>query len=155
VPLLSSVPSSLVAAGDPGSTRLVYAMIAGLVVIGVTLIGLGVWLVRETRVDLPVLAPLERMGDRDWRRQTDPGTQRRILDQVRPDGAEPLGKKVSSPPSLDAEFEMAERPVTSMSDLSPPTPETRAPTPHGLVRPDLVGDLLDEPVDGSADSAER
>ena len=159
VPVLTSVPTSLVAAGDPGSTRLVYAIIAGLVLIGVVLLLLGVWLVRQTRVDLPVLAPLERMGDRDWRRQTDPGTQRRILDEVRPDGAEPLGTKVPSPPSLDAEFELADRPITSMSDLAPPVPDTRASTPAGLPRPDLLGDLLDDPipdpVDGSPETAER
>jgi hypothetical protein len=133
VSLLPTV-SSLLAAGDPGSTRLVYATIAGLVLIGVVLIALGVWLIRQTRVDLPVLAPLERMGDRDWRRQTDPATQRRILDEVRPEGAEPLTSE-PSPPSLDAEFELAARPVASMSDLAPPAPETRAATPAGIERP--------------------
>ena len=35
-----------------------------LVVIGVFLIGIGVWLFRQTRVDPELLAPLERMADR-------------------------------------------------------------------------------------------
>jgi hypothetical protein len=134
VSVLHFAPTSIVAAGDPGSTRLVYATIAGLVVIGIVLVVLGVWLIRQTRIDPPVLAPLERMGDRDWRRQTDPATQRRILDEVRPEGAEPLHSE-PSPPTPDAEFDLAERPVAPMSDLAPPAPYTRAPTPLGLKRP--------------------
>jgi hypothetical protein len=188
-PLSTAVRSSAVAApallgaGDPGSTRLVYAMVAGLVAIGVVFILLGIWLVRQTRYDLPVLAPLERMGDRDWRRQRDPATQRRALDEVRPEGAEPL-RHESPPPNLDAEFELAERPVTSMSDLAPstqspdpsmsdlapPVPESRTPTPQGIERPwfeivddpaDVVddsGDVVDAPADvveGSVDGLER
>ena len=127
----------VVAAGDPGSSRLVYAMVIGLVLVGIAFIVLAVWLIRQTRYDPPVLAPLERMGDKDWRRQSDPATQRRILDEVRPEGAEPL-RSESSPPSLDAEFELADRPVASMSDLAPPVAEDRSATPHGLDRPDLL-----------------
>lgn len=153
----------LLGAGDPGSTRLVYAMVAGLVAIGFIFILLGIWLYRQTRYDPPVLAPLERMGDKKWRRQRDPATQRRVLDEVRPDGAEPL-RHESSPPKLDAEFELVERPVTSMSDLepsdqsadpsrsdlAPPTPESRTPTPEGIERPDWF-----EIIEGSADGAEQ
>lgn len=153
-PLSNAVLSSAVAspvllgAGDPGSTRLVYAMVAGLVAIGVVFILLGIWLFRQTRYDPPVLAPLERMGDKEWRRQRDPATQRRVLDEVRPNGAEPL-RHESSPPNLDAEFELAERPLTSMSDLAPPSAETRTATPKGIVRPDWF-----EVVEGSADAIE-
>ena len=118
-------------------------MVIGLVLVGIALIVLAVWLIRQTRYDLPVLAPLERMGDRDWRRQSDPATQRRILDEVRPEGAEPL-RSESSPPSLDAEFELADRPVASMSDLAPPVAEARSATPHGLDRPDML-DFEPEP----------
>jgi hypothetical protein len=146
----------VVGAGDPGSSRLVYAMVVGLVVVGIAFIVLAVWLIRQTRYDLPVLAPLERMGDRDWRRKSDPATQRRILDEVRPEGAQPL-RSGSSPPSIDAEFELSERPVASMSDLAPaerpdfapPAAETRSATPRGLDRPDL----LDFEPDGAVDSA--
>jgi hypothetical protein len=136
----------MLAVGDPGSTRLVYATIAGLVVIGIVLVALGVWLIRETRVDPPVLAPLERMGDRTWRRQTDPAAQRRNLDEVRPAGAQPL-RSEPAPPSVDAEFELAERPVRSLSDLAPPAPDERFPTPPGIERPVLE--------DGSPDVLER
>ena len=107
----------MIAANDPGSTRLVYAMVIGLVVVGVALVLLGVWLVRQTRYDPPVLAPLERMGDDSWR-TTDPATQRRILDEVRPEGAEPLATG-TAPPTLDAEFESDHRPVPEFDDLRP------------------------------------
>ncbi len=167
-PLSNAVRGSVIAAplllgaGDPGSTRLVYAMVAGLVAIGVLFVLLGIWLFRQTRYDPPVLAPLERMGDKEWRRQRDPATQRRVLDEVRPAGAEPL-RHEPSPPNLDAEFELAERPVASMSDLepstqsvgpsmsdlAPPTPESRTPTPKGIDRPDLL-----DMIEGSPDEAE-
>jgi hypothetical protein len=168
-PLSNAVRSSAIAApvllgaGDPGSTRLVYAMVAGLIVIGVLFVLLGIWLVRQTRYDPPVLAPLERMGDKEWRRQRDPATQRRVLDDVRPTGAEPL-RHEPSPPDLDAEFEVADRPVTSMNDLAPPDPETRTPTPKGIDRPDLLDLLVDPPdvaedpadvVEGSPDGVDR
>ncbi len=112
-------------------------MVAGLIVVGIAFVLLGIWLVRQTRYDPPVLAPLERMGDRDWRRQSDPATQRRVLDEVRPEGAEPL-RTESSAPTLDAEFELPERPLTSMNDLAPPDGETRSVTPQGIVRPDAL-----------------
>jgi hypothetical protein len=92
-------------------------MVIGLVVVGVALALLGVWLVRQTRYDPPVLAPLERMGDDSWRK-TDPATQRRILDELRPEGAEPLATG-TAPPSLDAEFESDDRPVPEFDDLRP------------------------------------
>ncbi len=149
----------LVGAGDPSSSRLVYAMVIGLVAVGIAFVVLAVWLIRQTRYDIPVLAPLERMGDRDWRRQSDPATQRRILDEVRPEGAEPL-RSESSPPSLDAEFELADRPVAPMSDLAPPVAEARSATPHGLDRPDLLdldlqsGDSAGEDGDESLQDAD-
>jgi hypothetical protein len=156
----------LLGAGDPGSTRLVYAMVVGLLVVGIAFVLLGIWLFRQTRYDPPVLAPLERMGDKKWRRQSDPATQRRVLDEVRPEGAEPL-RQESSPPKLDAEFELAERPVTSMSDLgpstlsadapgndlAPPSPESRTPTPQGIERPDWIEAI--EAIEGSPDGVDR
>jgi hypothetical protein len=119
--------AALMAAGDPGSSRLVYAMVIGLVVIGVALVVLGVWLVRQTRPDLEVLAPLERMGDREWKKR-DPSSQRRMLDEVRPDGAEPLTPE-PKPPPIDADFG-ADHPVASFTDLGPGVVvESRDPTP--------------------------
>lgn len=105
-------------------------MVIGLVVIGLLLIVLGIWIIRQTRVDLDVLAPLERMGDGEWKKR-DRATQRRMLDEVRPDGARPL-TPATQPPSLDDEFELAEHPVTTFSDLGPGVlSEGRDPTPVG------------------------
>jgi FtsZ-interacting cell division protein ZipA len=135
----------LVAAGDPRSSRIVYAMVVGLVVIGVALVLLGVWLVRQTRPDLEVLAPLERMGDGDWKKR-DPSTQRRMLDEVRPEGAQPLTPE-PKPPPIDAEFE-ADHPVASFSDLGPGlVAEHRDPTP-------VAADQLDTDTDVDVDDAE-
>ncbi len=114
--LVADAPSAL-AAGDPGSTRLVYAIIVGLVVIGIGLVVLGVWLIRRTRHDPEVLAPHDRMGERSWRR-SDPAAQRRLLDDVRPEGAEPLAPQ-SPEPALDADFDRAHRAPAPLDDLGP------------------------------------
>ena len=53
-----------------------------LALIGVAFIILAVWLYKSTRVDLSLLAPLETMSDRKWRR-LDPASQRRLLDDER------------------------------------------------------------------------
>jgi hypothetical protein len=143
----------VVSAGDPGSTRLVYAMVAGLTVIGVALVLLAIWLLRQTRYDPPVLAPLERMGDRDWRRQRDPATQRRVLDEVRPEGAQPF-RPESSPPSIDEEFDLPARPVASMSDLAAPEADSRSQTPQGIVRLDAIGLDDDEGTQVEGDAFE-
>jgi hypothetical protein len=105
-------------------------MVIGLVVIGVMLLLLGIWILRQTRPDLEVLAPLERMGDGDWKKK-DTSTQRRMLDELRPDGAKPLAP-ATMPPSIDRDFEQADHPVTSFSDLGPGVgAEQRDPTPTG------------------------
>lgn len=95
--------AGLLAVDDPGRTRTVFAAIAFLVAIGVGLLVLAGWLVRSTRVDPEVLAPLEMMGERGWR-SADPVLQRRRLDEVRPEGAEPLAR-MAPPPDADPEFE--------------------------------------------------
>jgi hypothetical protein len=122
---------AVVGAGDPASSRLVYAMVVGLALIGMAFVLLGVWVLRQTRPDLEVLAPLERMGDGDWKKR-DPSTQRRMLDEVRPDGAQPLVPE-PLPPPLDDEFEQADHPVSSFSDLGPGiVAEQRDSTPPHL-----------------------
>ncbi len=110
---------AVLAANDPRSTRIVYAMVAGLALLGVAFALLGIWLIRRTRVDPPVLAPLERMGERSWQR-CDPTTQRRLLDQVRPAGAMPLVRQ-SAPPSMLADFDKM-APPSSFTDLGPGVP---------------------------------
>ncbi len=125
-------------------------MVIGLVVVGVMLIVLGIWIIRQTRADLEVLAPLERMGDSDWKKR-DRSTQRRMLDELRPEGASPL-TPATQPPSLDDEFEQADHPVTSFSDLGPGiVSEQRDPTPVGRTD-DLLADLVDAPAGQRADA---
>ena len=85
----ASVAGALGSVGDPDGTRAVTSIVALLAVLGIGLVMLAVWLFRVTRPDPEVLAPLEVMGERKWRR-ADPVWQRRRLDEVRPDGAEPL-----------------------------------------------------------------
>jgi hypothetical protein len=67
------------AVGDPDGSRAVTAIVALLAVIGIGLVMVAIWLFRTTRPDPEVLAPLEIMGDRSWRR-ADPVWQRRKLD---------------------------------------------------------------------------
>jgi hypothetical protein len=100
--------------GDPDGTRAVTAIVALLVVLGVGLAMLAVWLFRVTRPDPEVLAPLEVMGERRWRR-ADPVWQRRRLDEVRPDGAEPL-QPSAAPPDLDEAFDLGPA-ATGFDDL--------------------------------------
>lgn len=158
---------AIVAANDPGSTRLVYAMVVGLAVLGVAFIGVGVWLIRRTRVDPPVLGPLERMGERRWKRR-DLATQRRMLDEVRPPGASPL-QPHRTPPKLLEEFDVPPPPA-SWTDLGPglaaplaadrvdvaptapavdpvPTPEEPAPEEPAATEHDAAADEL--AVDGA------
>jgi hypothetical protein len=54
--------------GDPDGTRTVTSIIALLVAVGLALAMIAVWIHRTTRPDPEVLAPLEVMGDRRWRR---------------------------------------------------------------------------------------
>jgi FtsZ-interacting cell division protein ZipA len=126
-------------------------MVIGLVAIGVALVLLGVWLVRQTRPDLEVLAPLERMGDGEWKKR-DPSTQRRMLDEVRPDGARPLTPE-PKPPPVDAEFE-ADHPVASFSDLGPGlAAEQKDPTPVDAGQLDFQGDHPGVQADAESDPA--
>lgn len=144
---------AVVGATDLGSTRLVYAMVAGLVIVGIAFVVLGIWLVRQTRVDPQVLAPLERMSDRTWQHKDSP-TQRRLLDEVRPPGATPLRPEPAAP-SVDAEFGSRRAPE-SLSDLGPgvvePTP-SEIPLPEGsIAEADFTVDA-DGEVEATSDAA--
>lgn len=109
------VPAMQFAVGDPVRTRTVYSSILFLIAVGVGLLVLTVWLVRATRAEPEFLAPLELMGRRKWRR-SDPVAQRRLLDAVRPQGAEPLSPSLP-PPSGDPEFDLGPR-LRGFEDLS-------------------------------------
>lgn len=89
--------------GDPEGTRTVSSIIALLVALGLALLMLAVWLRRTTRPDPEVLAPLEVMGERKWRR-ADPVWQRRRLDEIRPRGAAPMQPSIA-PPAIDKTFD--------------------------------------------------
>jgi hypothetical protein len=88
--------------GDPEGTRTITAIVLLLGVLGIALVMLAFWLFRLTRPDKELLAPLEVMGERKWRR-ADPVWQRRRLDEVRPDEAQPL-QPSAAPPDFDEGF---------------------------------------------------
>lgn len=144
--------------GDPDSTRTVWAIVALLVVIGLGLVMLAFWLRRSTRPDPEFLAPLELMGERTWRRG-DPVWQRRRLDEVRPEGAEPL-RRSAAPPHLDESFDAGPS-GDGFDDLQEdtPAPET-APDPTVPTRhtppelPAVDADAADEDDADEADEAD-
>jgi hypothetical protein len=161
---LPALGGASLAAGDVQSTRIVYAMVIGLAVIGILFVLLGIWVIRQTRVDLEVFAPLERMGDREWRK-SDPASQRRSLDEARPDGAKPLQPEQPRP-SVDTEFEKPDRPVKSFDDLTEggdPTPASGASleldageseAPDGEPGSDAGNDVAADADAGDNESAE-
>jgi hypothetical protein len=111
----SIIVATVLAVGDPVRTRTVYAAMLFLIAIGAALVALTIWLVRVTRHEPEYLAPLELMASRRWRR-ADPVAQRRMLDEVRPELAEPLSPS-APPPSGDDEFDLGPR-LRSFDDLS-------------------------------------
>ncbi len=120
-----------------------------LVALGVALGSLALWLVRRTRPEPQLLAPLEEMETRAWRKQ-DPAAQRRALDASRPAGARPVRREAAEP-VVDTEF-AASRPVVGFDDLV----DVPAPTaPVGdddtvdQPRPDPGDGAGDDPVDDS------
>lgn len=126
------------AVGDDAASLRVYVVIAVLIVIGVLLIALAMWLVRQTRPDPELLAPLERMEARQWRK-LGPQDRRRALDDVRPAGAIPLDR-AKSEPKVDQDF-AATRPVRDFSDLA----DTPATEPAGTPTGTPAGTPNDEP----------
>jgi hypothetical protein len=147
------------AVGDPEGTRTVTSIVALLVALGIALVMLAIWLFRSTRPDPELLAPLEVMGERKWRRG-DPVWQRRRLDQIRPHGAAPLEPSIA-PPDIDEAFDQGPsaagfddfhdvalaEPGSSEGDRSSPQPsETAAAlgrsadlsdTPEAISRPEV------------------
>jgi hypothetical protein len=147
------VATVLLAVGDPVRTRTVYAATLFLVAIGAGLVALTIWLVRVTRHEAEYLAPLELMASRRWRR-ADPVAQRRMLDEIRPEGAEPLSPS-PPPPGGDDEFDLGPR-LRSFEDLSadadPPAvtdtgglPQTADADPTVAVSTDDLADMRVEP----------
>ncbi len=104
-----------VAADDVQATRTVYAVVVALGVIGVALVILAIWLVRQTRPERELLSPLERMNDRSWRKQ-EPAQMRRDLDEVRPIGARPVVRE-QEVPEVDDEFAQSRPALGTFDDL--------------------------------------
>ncbi len=72
---------------DPANARVIYLAVAGLVLLAV-LLGVGTWLWwRSSKVENPVLAPLEVMGTQRWWK-SDFNERQRRLDAVRPELAD-------------------------------------------------------------------
>jgi hypothetical protein len=118
--LLPRYPASA-SIGDPSATRTVYVTVVLLVVLAVALAALAIWLARRTRPERQLLAPLEEMNTRAWRKQ-DPAAQRRALDAARPAGAQPVRPEAAEP-TVDSEF-AAERPVVGFDDLADDADDT-------------------------------
>jgi hypothetical protein len=157
----------LAAIGDPEGTRTITAIVVFLVALGTALLLLARWVHRTTRPDPELLAPLERMGERAWRRG-DPVWQRRSLDEVRPTGAEPLTPSVA-PPEFDESFDDGPSAVGFDDLADDPEPRVRFPrlpgeplalssTPLGLRRPDRVlfeGDFDADAVAAAGEELDR
>lgn len=82
----SPLTSRTIAVGDPSATRTVYLTTVLLVLLGLALAALAWWLVRRTRPEPELFAPLEQMESRAWRKLND-DERRESLDAVRPLGA--------------------------------------------------------------------
>lgn len=138
--------------GDPEGTRTVIAIVALLIVLGVGLLMLLIWLFRVTRPDPELLAPLEVMGDRKWRR-ADPVWQRRRLDAVRPNDAEPL-QPTAAPPAFDHAFDAGST-VSGFDDLqddhvAPQAVETAVETVDDEPSAEPDADAHDQSHEGEA-----
>lgn len=112
---LPRLPTAVASVGDPAATRTVYTTVIILVVLGFVLAAVAVWVLRRTRPEPELLAPLETMDTRGWRK-LDPAARRRALDESRPPGALPLRREASEP-AVDESFSTV-APVASFDDLS-------------------------------------
>jgi len=86
---LTDLSAVMATASVGSSTRTVYGIVIALGLIGLGFVVLAMWLIRQTRPERQLLAPLERMDDRSWRDQ-EPTAMRRDLDSLRPTGARPV-----------------------------------------------------------------
>lgn len=75
----------------------VFAAAGGLVLLGLVLLLLTIWWWRGTRPESPALGPLEVMGDRKWVSAAE-SERRRLLEEFRPEGAEPMNLYVEPEP---------------------------------------------------------
>jgi hypothetical protein len=96
-----------------------FLVVAALLVVAVLMVAMAVWLIRATRRDPPALAPLERMGDRSWRKA---GAEARAasLAAARPPGAVPPAPMIEFEPvaesAAEPDPEPAPEPVAESAD---------------------------------------
>lgn len=131
--------------GDPEGTRTVTSVVALLIALGLALVMIAVWLFRRTRPDPELLAPLEAMGERKWRRH-DPMWQRRRLDALRPPGARPL-EPSAAPPVVDEAFDRGPA-AAGFDDL-----QDQFIPPEG-VPADVGAEPVSDPTPSDQDAAE-
>lgn len=105
-----------------------WSIVALLAVVGIGLAMLAVYAFKATRPDRELLAPLEVMGRRKWRR-SDPVWQRRELDAVRPPDAQPLVPAPAVPVPLEG-FE--EGPAAGGFDDLDPLADVESGVDHDL-----------------------
>ncbi len=148
--ILPVLPSLLASVGDAEGERTVTSIVALLTAIGLGLLMVAVWLYRTTRPDPEVLAPLEAMSDRGWRR-ADPVAQRRRLDALRPEGARPLQPSVA-PPEIDEAFDLGPA-ASGFDDLH--DRDVDGEGGHGAVDLDEVAERLGLAVRGVDDGPPR
>ena len=110
-------PRQLWAAADVSSSDLgVYTIVGALMAVGVVLLLVAAWLFKATQPEMELLAPLERMSDRSWKR-LDPAMQRRELDDIRPSGARPI-ERSTRVPNIDEDFDKPIPDIASFDDLT-------------------------------------
>ncbi|HEX6657569.1 MAG TPA: hypothetical protein VF065_05770 [Ilumatobacter sp.] len=135
--------------GDPAGTRTITSIVLLLAVLGIALLMLAIWLFRLTRPDKELLAPLEVMGERKWRR-ADPVWQRRRLDEVRPTEAQPL-QPSAAPPDFDEAFFDHVPAASGFADLHDDAHRDGEPSPEAVAPPaaDEVPAQLEVPVEST------
>ncbi len=140
---LSALPAQVgPAVGDTSSSRIVYGIVIGLLLIGVLLVVLAVWLIRQTRVDPELLGPLERMSESRWRKG-DVQTRRALLDDVRPPGAPTPNWQDPQDPPVATDLPAPVPPDPVPPDPVEPDPVEPDPVPPGPAPANL--DLRDPP----------
>ena len=131
---------------DANSTRKVYLLAAGLALLGVVLLVATVWFWRSTRPEPELLGPLEKMGERQFRR-LDGRARQDALNAARSTDAQPMHWGVvhgDVPLSPEIDLEAAARSeMVGFDDLRDPDPAVADYDMSGdLDQPDAVIDPL-------------
>lgn len=135
----TSKPVVTVVFAASSDARQLWSIVALLAAVGIGLAALAVAVFKSTRPDRELLAPLEVMGSRKWRR-SDPVWQHRQLDDARPPGAQPLTTARALPEPL-AEFDQVPG-APGFDDLRPDA--LAEPEPDAEADDAGIGDALTE-----------